>query len=67
MPRCWVRQPMPDFGIDERIREGAAASQRFAPHLAYPSDKTPRTDPPVRECPSETCHPDRMPTQRQLT
>lgn len=62
MPRCWARQPMPDFGIDERTREDGAASQRFALDLEYLLGKTPRIDPPAKECLSGTCHPDHMPT-----
>lgn len=61
MLRCWAHQPMQDFGIDEKTREDGVVSRRFVPHLVYLSGKTPRTDPPARECPSGTCHRDRMP------
>jgi len=51
MPRCWVRQLMQDFDIDEKIREDEVVLQRFAPRLAYLSSKTLQTDPQARECP----------------
>jgi len=60
MPRCWARQPMQDFGIDEKTREDGVVSRRFAPFLAYLSGKMPQTGPPARECLSRTYHLDRM-------